>query len=125
MELKDFVSQSLLQIFEGVKEAQAKANDSKGSIAPAGYRTSNKEIPNHPSVVGFIHSTPVISVEFDVSVTTQDTSKEKVGLGIFVAALAMGGQIGSESLNNQLNRLRFSIPVMLPSVEQQIASEPK
>ncbi|MCJ7714530.1 hypothetical protein MUO66_08765 [Candidatus Bathyarchaeota archaeon] len=115
MELKDFVSQSLLQIFEGVKEAQTKTNESNGSIAPGGYRISTKEIPNHPSVVGFIHSTPVISVDFDVSVTTQDLSKEKAGLGIFVAAIAMGGQIGSESLNNQLNRLRFSVPVMLPA----------
>ena len=52
LELKEFVSQSLLQIFEGVKQAQSQTKEMKGSIAPDQLRMSGKEIPNHPSVIG-------------------------------------------------------------------------
>ena len=122
LELKEFVSQSLLQIFEGVKQAQSKTKEMNGSVAPNNFRMSNKEIPNHPSVIGYVHQAPVISVDFDVSITTQDTTKEKAGLGIFITVLALGGQVGSESIDNQLSRLRFSIPIILPAPEKQTES---
>ena len=114
MELKEFISQSITQIFEGVKNAQSQTKELNGSIAPDKFRVG-KEIQPHPAIVGFVHNTPVISVEFDVSVTIQDTSKEKAGAGIFVTVLALGGQLGSESLNSQVSRLRFSVPIILPA----------
>lgn len=114
LELKEFVSQSLLQIFEGVNQAQTQTKEMKGMIAPDKIRMNSGDKPNHPSVIGYTNYAPVISVDFDVSITTQDATKEKAALGIFVTVLALGGQVGSESLNNQFNRLRFSIPVILP-----------
>jgi len=114
MELKDFVSQSLLQVFEGVQQAQSQTKDTQGYIAPSHIRPSTKDVPNHQSVIGFSHYAPVVSIDFDVSVTTQDITKEKAGLGIFVAALTLGGQIGSETSSNELSRLKFSVPVILP-----------
>ena len=120
MELKDFVSQSIQQIFEGVKQAQSQTKEMNGLIAPHKLRMSDKEIPNHQSVVGYHHSTPIISVDFDISVTTQDSTKDKAGAGIFIAAIGLGGQVGSESMNSQLNKLRFSIPVILPIPENNL-----
>jgi len=114
MELKEFVSQSLLQIFEGVKQAQSQTSNTGGTIAANAVSSR----PQHPSVIGWHHNSPLIAIDFDVSVTTQDIAKDKAGLGIFVAAFAIGGQIGSESLNNQLSRLRFSVPVILPTPEK-------
>jgi len=123
MELKNFISQSILEIFEGVKQAQNQTKKLNGLIAPKKLRISAKEIPNHQSIIGYMHQTPVISVDFDISVTTQDLTKEKAGAGIFIAAFGLGGQIGSETLNNQLNKLRFSIPVILPLPEQDLNLE--
>jgi len=110
MELKEFISQSLLQIFEGVHQAQNKTKEIGGSIAK-GIIAPNRQ---HPSIIGFNHKEAVILVDFDVSLTTADLSKEKAGLGIFVAAIGGGAQLGSESSNNQFSRVRFSIPVTLP-----------
>jgi len=120
MELKEFVSQSIQQIFEGVKQAQSQTKDINGMIAPSKLRMSDKEIPNHQSVIGYYHTTPIISIDFDISVTTQDLTQDKTGAGIFVAALGIGGQIGSESFSNQLNKLRFSVPVILPLPEENL-----
>ncbi len=111
MELKEFVSQSLLQIFEGVKQAQDQLKDTGGTIAPSNISSR----PQHPSIIGYVHSAPIISVDIDVSVTTTDANNSKAGLGLFIAAFSGGVQAGSESSNNQFNRLRFSVPVVLPS----------
>ncbi len=118
MELKDFISQSIQQIFEGVKQAQSQTKDMNGLIAPHKLRMSDKEIPNHQAIIGYHHTTPIISVDFDISVTTQDSTKDKAGAGIFIAAIGLGGQIGSETSNSQLNKLRFSVPVILPLPEE-------
>lgn len=118
MELKDFVSQSIQQIFEGVKQAQSQTKDMNGMIAPHKLRMSDKEIPNHQAIIGYHNTTPIISVDFDIAVTTQDVTKDKAGAGIFIAAIGLGGQIGSETLNSQLNKLRFSVPVILPLPEE-------
>jgi hypothetical protein len=111
MELKEFVSQSLVQLFEGVRQAQAKTKEIGGSVATkivAPKRDSQ-------AVIGFNHNDPVILVDFDVSINTVDITNSKAGLGLFVAAFGGGAQAGSESSNNQLSRLRFSVPVVLPS----------
>lgn len=111
MELKEFVSQSLTQIFEGVRQAQDKTKDVGGSIA------TKVIAPQRDSqyVIGFNHKEAVILVDFDVSINTVDVTNSKAGLGLFVAAFGGGAQAGSESSNNQLSRLRFSVPVILPS----------
>lgn len=111
MELKEFISQSLLQIFEGVRQAQENTKELGGSIATKVIAPQR----DHQSIIGFNHKDAVILVDFDVSLTTVDASNSKAGLGLFVAAFGGGVQAGSESTNNQLNRLRFSVPVVLPS----------
>lgn len=116
MELKNFVSQTIQQIFEGVEQAQ-KLTEKRGIIAPSKIRQTEKEIPNHPAVIGFHHAAPIISVDFDISISTQDVTKEKAGAGIFIAAFGIGGQTGLETSSDQFNKIRFSIPVILPSTE--------
>ncbi len=110
MELKEFVSESLLQIFNGVRQAQEQTKETGGAVVAQVVGTKKE----HPSVLGYTHNNAIVLVDFDVSLNTIDVTKEKAGLGLFVAAFGGGAQFGSEASNSQLSRLRFSVPVMLP-----------
>ena len=102
MELKEFVSQSLLQIFEGVRQAQDQTKELGGSVAT---KIITPQRDNH-SVIGFNHKDAVILVDFDVSLTTVDASNSKAGLGLFIAAFTGGIQAGSDRIISTVD-LRF------------------
>lgn len=111
MELKEFVSQSLQQIFEGICDAQKKTKELGGSIATKVIAPQRE----HKSILGFNHKEAVILVDFDISLDIIDSTNSKAGFGLFVAAFGGGAQTGSSLSNNQLSRLRFSVPVVLPT----------
>lgn len=111
MELKEFVSQSLQQIFEGICDAQKNTKELGGSIATKVIAPQR----DHQSVLGFNHKDAVMLVEFDISLDTVDSTNSKAGFGLFVTAFGGGAQTGSSLSNNQLSRLGFSVPVILPS----------
>jgi hypothetical protein len=104
MELKEFVAQSIIQIMEGVKEAQRKAIELDGSVNPytiagnvKGY--SLKDLSN---------------IEFEVSVTSEDKAGIGGGLNVFFGAISVGGKVDVSDSKIALNRLKFTIPVMYP-----------
>jgi len=94
MELKDFVSQTITSIIEGVREAQASAQD--GAYV-------NPVMAARP-------------IEFDVAVTVTETTEKKGGGGIAVAGFikAEGGGLTS-SANSSVSRIKFHVPVTLPT----------
>jgi len=110
MELKEFVSQSLLQIFEGVQKAQKKLESENGQIVP-GHPYPVKD--NSP-IVASSNSQPIILVDFDVSVTAIEEEKTKGIFSIVIAPFGGGVQSSSETSNNKFSHLKFSVPVLLP-----------
>ena len=119
MELKEFVSQSLTQIFEGVKDAQEKTNELGGSVAPKIIAPQRE----NPVILGFNHKQAVILVDFDVSLNTVDSTATKTGFGLFVAAFGGGIQSGGTSSNKEFSRLHFSVPVILPSSIEKVEEQ--
>lgn len=111
MELKEFVSQSITQIFEGVKDAQEKTNELGGSVSPKIIAPQR----DNPVILGINHKQAVILVDFDVSLNTLDSTATKAGFGLFVAAFGAGAQTGETTSNREFSRLHFSVPVVLPS----------
>ncbi|MFZ3079680.1 MAG: hypothetical protein WA109_08340 [Bellilinea sp.] len=97
MELKEFVSETLTQIIDGVKIAQTQASETNAVIARDG---------------------DYVKVEFDVAITTTDVTEGKVGAGIFVASINLGGQARGEISNQTLSHIMFSIPLYLPYIEK-------
>jgi len=93
MELKEFVSETLLQIIEGVKIAQSTNTGTNVQIAPGG---------NYGKI------------EFDVAITTTDTTEAKAGVGIFVAGVSLGAQAKGGISNQTLSHIKFDIPLILP-----------
>lgn len=97
MELKEFVSQTLLQIVEGVKIAQATDTGTNVEIAQRG---------------------DFGSIEFDVAITTTDSVEGKGGAGIFVAGISLGAQAKGEVTNQTYSHIKFNIPLVLPYDEE-------
>lgn len=103
MELHEFVRETLVQIINGIVEAQNNetVRNNNASIVPYGVSSSDLKTANR-------------EIEFDVVVTAQTESSTKAGLGIFVGGLGIGTQ-GKLGANDSLeNRVKFSVPVLFP-----------
>jgi len=102
MELQEFITETLIQIVNGVKAAQNLVKDSTAIIAPHGY------------LGGVQYRREMQSIEFDVAITTTDTTEAKAGAGVFVAGISLGGQARGEASNQTLSRIKFKVPIYLP-----------
>jgi hypothetical protein len=107
VDLKDFVSQTLTQIIEGVKAAQEAAKehgaevnpDTAGGVGSHMTSMSGKNLRN---------------VEFDVALTVAEGTGTKGGIGIVAGAFALGSSGQSTSQNSSVSRVQFSVPLALP-----------
>lgn len=113
MELKEFIKTALTDIVSAVKEVQEDVKE-YATIAPL-MGTGNKE-----SAIlmkdGLAH---ISNIDFDVAVTTEAKENAENGIkaGIKIASiLNIGvGSKGDETESYQnISRIRFSIPVLLP-----------
>ncbi|MFA5838077.1 MAG: hypothetical protein WC837_14125 [Bellilinea sp.] len=102
MELKEFIAETLIQIIDGVSTAQIHAQNNSSMVAPSG------------KINGFEFYWDKYLVEFDVAITTTDSTEGKVGTGIFVAGFTFGGQAKGEISNQTFSHIKFSIPIFLP-----------
>lgn len=117
MELKSFVTQALVEIVEGVQDAQKKLQGTGAKLNPNSTlmmrspenRVVWLEDGREPSRFGQL-------VDFDVSVTASERDETQGGLGIKVASLIDLASVSgkSEDQNSVVSRLKFSVPVFLP-----------
>ncbi len=114
MELQDFISSALQQIIKGVKNAQEKIATDEGHINPVGLRGLQNQLDGRRYNPTDFSVTEI--VEFDIAVTAAEgkSSKESVGI-IVLSAIGLGKQNLSETKNNVISRIKFSVPVMLPA----------
>ena len=107
MELKEFVTETLIAILEGVNAASKRAEESKlnGVVNP--FWTDEAEKGDWKDYVQ--------PVEFDVAVTATDkvSGGGKASIKLFtVAEVGAEGSKGTE--RSTVNRIRFSIPIVPP-----------
>ena len=55
------------------------------------------------------------TIEFDIAVTANEGTKTKSGIGVAIASVVLGSQAESTKGNNHTSRIKFSLPVVLPS----------
>ena len=106
MKLSEFVSDTLVEIMEGVVAAQEQwtAGGKKGHINPVwgGYAEGHKNIQN---------------VTFDVAVTVSESSKGEAKAGIKVLAVGeLGGTKALEQQSSNVSRISFIIPIAPPII---------
>ena len=119
MELKDFIKQVLSDIAEGITESQIE-NNTTAWIVPTCTFGSN--IGKVRTSNGYV---PVCNIDFDVAVTSETNTKSSDGItgGIKVVELFhVGGKSQEESsaIQQNVSRVRFSIPMMLPSASKKL-----
>lgn len=98
MDLKEFVSETLREIIEGVKESQEFAAQKGAVVAP--YHDYQK------------------TVEYDVAVTAAEGKEAGAKAGISVWSIGAGGNVKTENTNTTVSRIKFSIPIELPKGSQ-------
>lgn len=120
MQLKDFVAGTLTQLVEGVVAGHNAVYQLGGRVnpvlslikdgvslqkAPSGY------LP--PSSSSSEYSTTF--VDFDIAIIASEDSSSKGGFGIFVGAIGAGAAGQATSASSQHSRIKFSLPVALPT----------
>ncbi len=110
MELKEFTKLALLEIVEASKEANAEF----GNAAFIGNKKSDGS---------YWRSDPQ-SVEFDVAVTSTETDGNTGKGKLTVASLFnIGSEISSQSVNQLVSRVKFTIPLVLQVSSKSIHQE--
>ena len=115
MEIKDFVSESLTHIMEGVKDAQSKSPGIINPIVPLRDSAQREHVTINQSILQ--------SVEFDIAVTVSNEGTQKGGISVFAGVCGIGGSIGGQKQSGYsdtvVSRLKFTVPVVLPQSQQQ------
>ena len=115
MNLQNFITESLLQVIKGIKDAQNKINitdipedDKKyftSYIAPTPLNVDKKIYENHDKI------------EFDVAITVSKDSTKTGKFHITVAGVEIDGRSQtSANSHSSVSRIKFSIPVIYPSM---------
>ena len=115
LNVKEFVSATVIQIIEGVLVAQGRAQEVGALVNPEnmahskehGYGIRRDRVGEHMQRYGQ-------SVDFDMAVTAQKSGTIEGGVSVFVAPL-FGGIRGKDATQDvTVSRIKFSVPVFLP-----------
>jgi len=116
--LKDFISEAITQITDGIIEAQ-KTNSGKGCIInPKTIQTMGT-----PETITYrLDSTnqnigTVSILNFDLIIDANEKTDAGGGLKVRAAIVELGGGIKREETSTLNNKLSFSIPVSFPIAE--------
>jgi hypothetical protein len=117
IDLQEFVSQTMISIIDGVKDAQRHAAENGAVVYPARpIGGGSGELPAGFTIMriaGDEKTDRLVSfVEFDVSVGVTNTSTGKAGIG--VAQIDMGIHSSLSHETNNFSHIKFTIPVSFP-----------
>lgn len=104
MELKEFITQTLVQIQQGVQDA----------IAQQSTGANNGIINPVFSMYDSVGKEQIQKVEFDVAVTATDKSSGGGKAGIKVFSVELGGEGSKGSESSVASRVKFTIPLVPP-----------
>lgn len=112
MELKEFIKTAITDITEAVSELQNEL-DNGAIVSPSlPHPISNGTIkdPDNNKV-----NRKISQIDFDVAITVGDTATKEAGgkMGIQILSAKIGGE--SQTYTENMSRLSFSIPIVLPT----------
>jgi hypothetical protein len=112
MELKDFITTSITEIFTGIIEAQNQMSEShEGLINPIGineYFTEEYVLKNS-------YSESISKLKFKVAVIAQEKEGAKAGITVFSGIFGGGASSGIEFQDSVTSTIEFEVPVVLPA----------
>jgi len=108
MEIKEFIKETIVQIFEGISDAQKEVDGKLGLVNPPEIKLSNQ--------VGYSANaiTKTTDIDFELAVTENDNNETKGGLSVLFGNINLGSSIKKGNENTVINRVKFSVPVVYP-----------
>jgi hypothetical protein len=118
IELGDFISTTLTEIFRGVRVAQKEIEIENGAINPR--LEKRKSIDNSDHVIGISSKGHLAYlVEFDVAVTSTDKDGRTSRLGVVSSILKAGMDTTRGHDASSSSRIRFTVPLALPEMNDE------
>ena len=113
MELQQFITTTLIEIAEGIADAQRQLRDKSSEAI---INSSFTEADGHIVTGGRRRS--VEFVEFDVAVVARENTEQKGGGGVAIASLfrAEAG-VSAAQLAGSESRIKFKVPMSYPMHE--------
>lgn len=109
MDLQHFITETLKQVVQGVKEAQKGVAENGARVNPNGMLGGAKHQKYDPTTGADIER-----VEFDVAVTVTEQAGKAGKAGLSVWSVGVGGEAHSDKSSSIANRVRFGVNLLLP-----------
>lgn len=122
MNLREFISQSMLKIVHGIRDSQQEAHKLVAEVNPLLSKNdvpigSRKDIAA-PAIGQQGYAPHTLFIEFDVAVLASTDSKNKGGFGLFVAGFGAGAVNESTNANTTHSRIKYTLPLSLRAANE-------
>lgn len=114
MNLQDFVSESLVEIANGVASAQKKII--KGALISPYIADYFDGTSHNPSFIGRDKSNNIVQIiEFDVAVTIGKDTETHGKISVVTGLLGLKSEGKTNKTDDSISRIRFVVPMSLPN----------
>ena len=113
MELKEFIETTLLDVIDGVKNAQEKGIKKDAIVSPShvdgAFERRRTEYNGKDRII--------TNIDFEVGLTSSDGVEGKAGIGVFLGNFSAGASKKTDIQNISVTNIKFSVSVALPCIE--------
>lgn len=109
MDLREFIKTTLIQITDGVLEAQKAVAEKGTNINPVNFGFQ-KDGQWH----NYFDSAMPQEIHFDVALTESDSAGAEGGIGVFLGGVGIGSKAKTGTQSSSQTRIQFSVPLILP-----------
>jgi len=112
MQLREFISETIVQIINGIVDSQKQVDSLGAKVNPAMLLNTSRSI----GLAGEYSNTKrnVYPIEFDIAVGEAKGDGVKAGIGILSVVLSAGAQSEIKSSQSNESRIKFIVPVVFP-----------
>lgn len=115
MDLKDFIRDTLVQITEGVKEAQDICRDMGGLVNPM----LQVGVCNGETFRFKDSDYPATTVNFKVGLEESNSNGNKTGIGVFLGKASLGKEYNKGNEIQSITNVEFSVTVVFPYISRE------
>lgn len=116
MDLKEFIAETLSQIIDGIVVVQKKYDGQNVLVCPDDIQGNKGEYYIEDESVYTYHNRKnrVQEIDMDIAISVSEKDGNKAGIGI---AQILKAGISTENVlqNENISKIKFSIPIVLPS----------
>jgi hypothetical protein len=113
MELKQFITETLASIVEGVVDAQKRTAEHGAFVNPGGLMRTTSSIGENATWDNRTNNFARI-VSFDVALTVEEGTNTNAKIGVAAGVFNLGAGGKSENKEQATNKIQFSVPLLLP-----------